>query len=103
MIVAVCTSTIKGNRTNCFSRETREVELRYCAELGSLFRLWFHLSNGVTGYESFEINPDSITDIKKNGWSACAGTPKRWDSLFVPAEEMTKALDDLLKTMGYIK
>lgn len=95
------TQTIKGIRTNCFDGKENEAILSYYLRAGSLYKLWFHLLYGVTGYESFEFNPESIERLRKTGWSACAGTKDRWDSLFIPAEEMAKAIDDICQL--YIK
>lgn len=50
---------------------------------------------GVTGYESFEFESDINKRIKEGGWSACAGTKDRWDSLFIPADQMKIALDEM--------
>jgi hypothetical protein len=86
---------IKGIRTSAWSGEAREVELQYLAKVGALYKLWFEIEPGVTGYESFEISPESFEQISREGWRACAGTEKRWDSLFIPAEQMTIALRDI--------
>ena len=86
---------IKGLRTDCFSNFEQVIELDYYAKVGVGYRLWFYITPGITGYESFEINPDSIKRVKAGGWSACAGTKGRWDKLFIPAHEMQIALDDI--------
>ena len=95
------TQIIKGIRTHCHSGEEKEVELSYYLKAGSLFQFWFYVVPGVTGYESFEFTTESTSRIKNEGWWACAGTKDSWDSLFIPAEEMTKAIDDICEQ--YIK
>ncbi len=96
------TQKIKGTRTNAWTGEKREVELSYYVKLGYNYHLWFYIEPGVTGYESFEFDTDNLErtnrdgkTIKDIGWSACAGTKDRWDSLFISAEEITKAIDDI--------
>jgi len=89
------TKTIKGKRTNLTTQEVSEVELSYYVELGSLFRLWFHIQPGVTGYESFEFCPDANSNIKLKGWVACVGTPGSWDRLEISPEEMTAAIENM--------
>lgn len=93
------TSTIQGVRTNCVTGEESSVELSYQVTLASLYKLWFHISPGVTGYESFEFGPDSIRELPTSGWSACAGAPGRYDKLFIPAEEMKRAIDDIIEQL----
>ena len=54
--------------------------------------LWVKITEGgVTGYESMkaELLGERHDD---NGWSACAGTKRRWDGLFIPPEEMQKVI-----------
>ncbi len=90
---------IKGILTNCVTNEEKEVELEYEIEMRDGRRI-FSLLNGVTGWESFYIDSEysDIEGMRKCGWLACAGTPRRWDKLFIPAEEMQKALKDIEQT-----
>jgi hypothetical protein len=99
VVVAVSKNTIgenmklKGILTNCSTDEEKEVEIEYEITERNGERV-FSLLNGVTGFESFYID-HFTTDIKgmKNfGWTACAGTKDRYDKLFIPPEEMRKAL-----------
>lgn len=50
---------------------------------------------GVTGGESVYADEYFLSCSPRNGWCACAGTPGRWDRLFVPAKEMRAALESL--------
>lgn len=86
---------IQGEKTNLTTEEVVKVELDYYVEFESLFCFWFHVKPGVTGYESYEFKPDSNSDIKSKGWSACSGTPGSWDRLWISPEEMTKAITDM--------
>ncbi len=90
---------IKGILTNCVTNEEKEVELEYEIEMRDGRRI-FSLLNGVTGWESFYIDSEysDIEGMRKCGWLACAGTPRRWDKLFIPAEEMQKSLKDIEQT-----
>lgn len=49
---------------------------------------------GVTGAESVYFD-DYFLAAREKGWWACAGTPGRWDSLFVPAKEMRAVFEKL--------
>ena len=52
------------------------------------------LQGGVTGYESFYVNGSDFEKQKGNiGWTACVGTPNRWDRLEIPAESMQQVYD----------
>ena len=90
---------IKGILTSCVTNEEKEVELEFEIEMRNGNRI-FSLLNGVTGWESFYIDSGyaDLEGLKKSGWLACAGTPRRYDKLFIPAEEMQKALKDIEQT-----
>lgn len=87
---------IKGILTNCVTNEEKEVELEYEIEMRDGKRI-FSLLNGVTGWEFFYIDSEyaDLEGMKKSGWLACAGTPRSCNKLFIPAEEMQKALKDV--------
>ncbi len=95
---------IKGILTNCDNGEEREVELYYKINTYK-GRRSFILIGGVTGYEGFVIDDSThpgeelfnvyLEQMKKYGWCACAGTENKWDKLFISAEEMKKALEEL--------
>lgn len=97
---------IKGIRTDCITKEEKEVELEYEIQVRSnqygINRRIFRLLNGVTGYEGFYIDnengkPESVLlkMLKRNGWKACMGTPRFYDELVISAEEMRKALEGI--------
>ena len=90
---------IKGILTSCVTNEEKEIELEFEIEMRNGNRI-FSLLNGVTGWESFYIDSEysNLEGMKKSGWLACAGTPRRYDKLFIPAEEMQKALKDIEQT-----
>lgn len=90
---------IKGILTNCVTNEEKEVELDYEIKLQDGRRI-FSLLNDVTGWESFCIDDEysDIEGMKESGWLACAGTPRKYDKLFIPAEEMKKALVEIERT-----
>lgn len=55
-------------------------------------REW-RLSGGVTGHEGFNNDDDHLGRVMtKYGWRACLGTPGRYDGLWVPVEEMQRAV-----------
>lgn len=90
---------IKGILTDCITNEEKEVDLEYEIEMRDGRRI-FTLLNGVTGWEGFYIDSEysNLEEMKKCGWLACAGTPSRYNKLFIPAEEMQKALKDIEQT-----
>ena len=52
-------------------------------------RYLLSLLGGPTGHESFYVPPSYVyTDWGKSGWSACAGTPGRWNACYVPPASM---------------
>lgn len=84
------TNTIRCTRTNCVTEKESVVELKYYAKYGLHFHWWFYIVGGPTGYESFDMDSNSLKD--RGGWSACGGTKDRWDSLYVPFDELSKAI-----------
>ena len=88
---------MKGILTDCHTGEDREIEIDYeIVEIEG--KKIFQLINGVTGYESFYIDSEynHLENVCDNGWTACIGTDGVWDKLFIPAEEMSKALAPFL-------
>jgi len=65
-----------------------DLELRFLMD-----EWWINILNGVTGFESCSVK-DFTTGMYqgRKGWTACAGTTGRWDSLFVPFSECKKIL-----------
>lgn len=49
---------------------------------------------GVTGYESFLLT-NTDKKIFSVGWHACAGTKGRWDTLYIPADQMQEMKDQI--------
>lgn len=50
---------------------------------------WLHIVDGsVTGYESISIKDLLRHTDWTGGWSACAGTKGRWDSLRIDGKDM---------------
>lgn len=90
--------TLKAIRTNVWTGETKEVEVEYeLVDWDSKYakpnsKVCRIIKSGITGFESFIIEPDDDTfsGMSKRGWYACAGTKNRWDKLFIPSKEMKK-------------
>ena len=83
---------MKGILTSLASGDEIEVELDY--EIVTVDgRKVFNLIGGPTGYESFYIDDAKKFKMSENGWTACMGTKYVYDRLFIPAEEMKKALE----------
>ena len=80
---------VRAQRTGCGENDstswtTVHVKRKYHKELQSW---WVYISSGgVTGYESIEA--DRVKSHNIDGWCACAGTPGKWDKLFLPAVAM---------------
>ncbi|MCK4526233.1 hypothetical protein KAW18_02580 [candidate division WOR-3 bacterium] len=87
---------MKGILTSLASGDTQEVILDYVIETEGNRRI-FKLIGGPIGYESFYIDDKVIERIGKNGWTACMGTKYVYDRLFIPADEMRKALGGKIK------
>lgn len=86
--------TIKATRTCCLTGNVTitdiELEIRKQRTWTSP---WIWISKGgVTGFEGFEMKDEVIARVYQNGWGACGGTPGKWDTLVISAEEMQKAL-----------
>ena len=82
---------MRGIITSLASGDEIEVELDY--EIVTVDgRKVFNLIGGPTGYESFFIDDAKKFKMSENGWTACMGTKYVYDRLFIPAEEMRKAL-----------
>ncbi len=85
---------INAIRTDCLTGETKDVVLDVIKEFHKeLDSWWIKIVNGVTGYESCQV--DTLESTVKGGWFACAGTKGRWDSLFIPENEMKKIQKEL--------
>ncbi len=92
---------VLGVRQSCQIRrlmhiQTCKIEMRVPTEGMLKGEQWLHIiDGGVTGYESFQLTDIAIEEASKTGWYACAGTHNRWDTLYIPPEEMRKALQEL--------
>ena len=86
---------MKGILTSCITGKTSEVEVSYETTHSSDNHIVFELRGGPTGYEGFRIVEKTISQMVENGWVACMGTKNRWDKLFIPAEEMRKAFEEI--------
>ena len=89
---------LKGIRTDAWTGAKTVSEVEYeitpweyeKAPKGSLV---FQITRGgVTGFESFIIEPNDNTlqNMSKTGWFACAGTRNRYDILWFSPKEMAK-------------
>ena len=88
---------MKGILTSLVSGDKMEVELDY--EIVTVDgRKVFKVIGGPTGYESFFIDDAKKFKMSENGWTANMGTKNVYDRLFIPAEEMKKALEVGIKT-----
>ncbi len=93
---------IKGILTNRATNDEKEVELEYEINENDrhelTFKLTERLDNNVPLYvydrASFYIEDHAIKNMSKFGWMVYVG----WDKLFIPAEEMQKALKDVEQT-----
>ena len=83
---------MKGILTSLASGDKTEVELDYeiVTENG---RKVFNLIGGPTGFESFCVDDAKRFKMSENGWTACMGTKYVYDRLFIPADEMKRALE----------
>lgn len=93
---------MKGILTDCRTGEKKKIEIDYKIvndKHGKIFRL----IGGPTGYESFYINSDRLERICDNGWTACVGTRGVYDKLFIPGEEMRKAIDVILAAQDQVE
>lgn len=83
----------KATRTHCYTGKITEVdiEIKRVWHDDNLNSSWIEIfKGGVTGYESIKITDDIIERTTRTGWHACAGTEKRWDTLFITPREMKK-------------
>ena len=76
----------KGVRQHCLTREYRDVDVTWAAdplEIGVV-------KGGVTGCESYRVSDLLRNRVRyeQHGLVVCAGTPGRWDKLYVPGDEM---------------
>jgi hypothetical protein len=82
---------IKGLRTD-FSGKINEVDLEWAVRTGHDKKLWVHILNGPTGYESMPLASCIEAIEKQKTWAACMGSHV-YDKLMVPWEELQKLLN----------
>jgi len=86
-------------RTNCVTDKQVTMKVLVNKKESSTYPgewwVWI-IKGGVTGCES--IRADDVREFTFGGWSACAGTKGRWDTLFLPAKSMQKIAEWLKET-----
>jgi hypothetical protein len=91
-------ATLKATRRYLASSKDIESEVEVIVRIedhrsehgGVIFRI---VEGGVTGWESFFVTDRNLRATCLDGWNACAGTRGRWDSLFIPPDQMRLAFD----------
>ena len=94
--------TLTAIRTDCITKEQREVSIELNLEQGDFGSIIKITKGGVTGYESFYYDSFLERWDKDKAWCACAGTKGVWDRLEISSSEMVKAIDffdGILKTV----
>jgi hypothetical protein len=67
-------------------------------ETSETYRYLLNLLGGPTGYESFYItDTNRFAEMGRTGWSACAGTPGKWNACFVTPLSMKTAFDEFFR------
>ena len=82
---------LKAIRTNCHTGKETDVFVVLEKWFYKKYKEWWWIvvEGGVTGWESIMVNKVTGKD-----WHACTGTKGRWDTLYIPAEEMMKLKGD---------
>jgi len=85
--------SVKAERTNCITGEKKYVIVEFYEHYAKELNSWYIQigRGGVTGYES--MRSEHVKEMLEGGWSACAGTKGRWDTLFIPPESMKRIHD----------
>lgn len=115
------TGKLEGIRTNAWTGETTAVELEYYFQASNMPGrdpiMYVHLRGGPTGHESAPVgqllddmvnatycsvcervnNSANCTRCEGNqvpfeGWTACAGTPRSWDTLWITKASILREL-----------
>lgn len=88
--------SIKAIRTDCFTNQSREVDIGAYAKASTYLKgeVYLYLDGGPTGYESMPARGLDHA-IEGGGWTACMGTSERWDKLVVSAEELARVKKEL--------
>lgn len=95
----ICTVDIKAEKTSCHSNETRIID----AELSFLGKGDDYIvavsKGGVTGFENFGLKSNELNKVGNSDWMACCGRRGEWDQLNIPAKEMKKLYDKIIRTI----
>lgn len=81
-------AAVVGVKTDCFTGMKSIGPITIECQLRSNALAITIVEGGVTGHESVYTDDFFIDRVLVSGWSACAGTPGRYNSLFIPAREM---------------
>lgn len=81
----------RASRYPPYAEKVVEIEVSTEERAGGL--VFFIKDGGVTGYESFYVDPDAVKEMKYWGWIANFGTPGKYDRMEIEAEEMNKAFE----------
>ncbi len=89
-------ATIDGTRTHCVTGEENPVKVHWVCSWDKEGNPSLELLDGVTGFEKWYIkdlienpnffNPNALC------FSACAGTPNRWDSLYLDIYQLREVV-----------
>lgn len=88
----------RGVRTHSSTGQQSIVPLRFECHFRENRPVVAIVDGGVTGYETIYFDDHFLDWTRAKGWLACAGTPDRYDSLFVPAKEMRAVFEGLWLT-----
>lgn len=92
---------IQDIREDCYTGKSRTANLKWYIEKQTKWPDLTHavfIEGGPTGWESFCVDrfwEDTQKRMCASGWYACAGTPRSWDSLFIPPEEARKMINKI--------
>jgi len=90
---------IPGTRYDCITNKSKEVELVCIIEKRDDDKIVFSIEEGgVTRYESFIIEDDTIERMKRAVipvWTACWGTKGKWDKLDVPLKGIIEMIEKI--------
>jgi hypothetical protein len=90
---ACSVADVTAVRTDCSTQQKSISPVKLVCKFGEGKAVVKVEEGGVTGYESCYFTPDFKNWTLTKGWWACAGTPGRYDGLFIPAKEMRVALE----------
>lgn len=87
--------TVPAERTRLATdKKVEQVEVTFALqEEDSGFFILKILHGGVTGYESYYLDPKTIERNIGKPWLACMGTEGRWDRLMIPEDSMKRVYE----------